>query len=134
MIDEKTPVIILIYQHITKNKKNSTEEAMWIQSVVERGFSGIPSTSATEAERHLLLEILTVNSRLLPDDFRPQKVDEEKDFKLSCLMPVGPLSFEDLAHLNADQGCALCGGPTKMRCAQCQSVSYCSKGAFIEFS
>lgn len=133
MIDEKTPVMVLLYHH--SSKKDSGEGATWMGSITKYGFSssGFQKMMATEAERLLLREILAMNSRLLPNDFNPKRVDEERNFKLSCFVPVGPLSFEDLAHLNADQGCALCGAPTERRCTQCQSVSYCGKGVSLVF-
>ncbi|KAL6304711.1 hypothetical protein BKA93DRAFT_259447 [Sparassis latifolia] len=68
-----------------------------------------------------------MNAKHLPADFSPMKGALEQDFKVSFLLPVGPLTFEDLGKLNADTGCFVCGKKTASLCAQCFSVSYCGQ-------
>lgn len=128
-IDDRTPIILLIYQHLTKH--DAMEGLAWIHSVEERGYSGVPNIYGTQLERQLLLKLLSMNSKLLPPNFEPEKIDTEKNFRASFLIPIGPLPLKDFAGLNADRGCNLCGKPSSKRCSDCQSVSYCSQGISI---
>lgn len=90
----------------------------------------MPNITATELEQKLMLMILDMNAKRLPPNTVVDRMKSEQDFKLSFLLPMGPLSSQDLGKLNANTGCVVCGGDTKSRCSQCQFVSYCGKGMF----
>ena len=89
----------------------------------------MPNISATELEQKLLLLILEMNSKRLPPSLTVKRLNSEKDFKLSFLLPIGPLSYHDVGKLNLNTGCAVCGRDIVSRCSQCQSISYCGTGA-----
>lgn len=79
-------------------------------------------------EQKFLLKILKMNARLLPHNFTPQILESERDFQVSFLLPMGPLSFEDVGDLSLEAGCAICGKDTANRCSQCHSIRYCGNG------
>lgn len=103
----------------------------WIKEQQRRGPGVLPNISASNIEIKMLAKLLAINEKHLPTTFKPQRLGAEDGFKPSFLMPVGPLSFEDLGKLNVDYGCAVCGEKSSKRCAQCQSVSYCGAGTHL---
>ncbi|KAI0696336.1 hypothetical protein BC835DRAFT_1414308 [Cytidiella melzeri] len=126
-IDDKTPLLLLLYQSVTA--ANPTPGIRWIQEICSRQAKHVmPNINASVLEQKLMLTILDMNSkRLSPDTVFVDRMESEKDFKLSFLLPIGPLTFEDIGKLNLNTGCVVCGGDTASRCSQCQSVSYCGK-------
>ena len=85
-------------------------------------------------EAKLLMKILKLNAKLLPPDVEQKlggrKSPGEQDFKFSFLLPISPLTQNDVGRLNLDLGCAQCGEKSVKRCSLCQSVRYCSAGTF----
>lgn len=121
--------MFLIYRHVSKD--NLAEGQAWRDSSRQRNNTELPSILSNRLERQLLLKLLAMNSNVLSDDFKPEDLAEtEKAFRASFILPIGSLSFEARGKLNEDQGCVICGQPSKSRCTQCQSVYYCSKGMF----
>ena len=108
------------------------EAIKWIQKQGGRNLGSLDRTiiSASPLEAKLLLKLLEVNSKLLSPHYKPARDSSEKEFKVSILLPIGPLGFAELGRLSNDPGCAVCGKERKSRCSQCQSASYCSVGAF----
>lgn len=127
-LDEKTPVVVLLYQSVTK--ANPYPGLRWIEAQLEKSDDKcvLINIKATELEQKLILKLLSVNAKYLAGTFKPKKEPVEDTFNVSFLLPFGPLSYEDIGKLNADTGCVLCGKKTSSRCAQCQSVSYCGQG------
>ncbi|KAJ3542900.1 hypothetical protein NM688_g5923 [Phlebia brevispora] len=121
-IDDKTPVLLVLYMIATQKDPRPVR---WVEEQ-QRRDGGIPSISATEVELKMLAELLAVNEKTLPSNVKLKKSAEEDGFKASFLLPLGPLTFEDIGKLNKDYGCAVCGAPAEKRCSQCQSVTYCS--------
>ncbi|KAH9931586.1 uncharacterized protein B0H18DRAFT_1116365 [Fomitopsis serialis] len=106
-LNEDTPVVVLICKPIYPTP----------------GPTGI--INATPLGQTLLLKLLSINKKLLPPTYAPQRESTEQKFHVSFLLPFGPLGYEDIGKLNKDTGCVLCGRKTASRCRQCQSVSYC---------
>ena len=112
------------------------EAVQWIQTQSalrgsDKGMREPRSTIvASPLEAKLILKLLEVNSKLLSPHYQPPRDKSEEEFKLSILLPIGPLGFYELGRLSNDPGCAVCGKERKSRCSQCQSVSYCSVGTF----
>ncbi|KAI0752538.1 hypothetical protein C8Q80DRAFT_1117939 [Daedaleopsis nitida] len=125
-VDAKTPAIVVLYRFI--DRSSATEGVQWIlrqsanASVVANGGLFI---NATPLEQKVVLKVLKSNAHLVPPDFVVDRQPGEERYKVSVLLPVGPLDFDVLAKLNEKQGCVICGKRTTSRCAQCQSVSYC---------
>ncbi|KAL6304709.1 hypothetical protein BKA93DRAFT_732547 [Sparassis latifolia] len=125
-IDSKTPLLVMLYQSFAQN--NRSPGLQWVQERMQESDAGtISLIHANELEGKLLLQLLAMNAKHLPPDFQPHRHAVERDFKVSFLIPVGPLSFEDLGKFNADTGCVLCGEKTTSRCSQCLSVLYCGQ-------
>ncbi|GBE83314.1 hypothetical protein SCP_0503620 [Sparassis crispa] len=125
-LGSKTPIIVLLYQPFTRN--NVAQGLQWVQAQRKKpGFKGLMNIKATELEQKILLRLLTMNAKHLSPGFKPSREAMEQSFKLSFVLPVGPLAFEDLGKLNADTGCVVCGDKTTSRCTQCLSVAYCGR-------
>ena len=88
-----------------------------------------------ELEVKLLMKILKLNAKMLPFDVEHKlggrKCPGEQDFKFSFLLPISPLTEDDVGRLNLDLGCAQCGEKSAKRCSLCRSVRYCSAGTFV---
>ncbi|KAI0943561.1 hypothetical protein AcW1_002697 [Taiwanofungus camphoratus] len=124
-LDAQTPLITLLYQSITS--ANPLPGIEWVQAqMAKQSRQGVlQNIKATPLEQKLMLRLLALNAAHLAAGFKPARDRTEQGFRASFLLPVGPLSFEDLGKLNIDTGCALCGAKTASRCAQCQSAAYC---------
>lgn len=125
-LDKDTPVIILLYQSVTR--ATVMEGLQWLRQMQDKQDSPgyLANIKCTPLEQKLLLNILANNGKLLSSTYKPRKESSEQNFKVSFFLPLGPLSFEDVGKLNNDTGCVLCGRKTTSRCSQCQSVAYCS--------
>jgi hypothetical protein len=66
------------------------------------GEGGVTTIKATALEQTFLETLLEHNSRFLSSGCQAQKRASEAVFRLSFLLPLGPLSFEDIAKLNSD--------------------------------
>ncbi|KAI0767665.1 hypothetical protein C8Q74DRAFT_1204403 [Fomes fomentarius] len=130
-LDESTPAIVLLYRIYTR--ADGLEGIKWCQyqynKVDQRpGDNDIRTIMTTPLEFKLLQELLAMNAKLLPLEYKPRKDLYEEKFRVSVLLPVGPLTFEALGSLNNDTGCVICGKERTSRCSQCQCVSYCGAG------
>ncbi|KAJ7764899.1 hypothetical protein B0H16DRAFT_1413785 [Mycena metata] len=123
--DDQTPILIVVFQHDVKDNLSPGSFA-WISSYVSSG-SGSPlvTITATVQEQHLLLRILNNNKKRLSSSYKPKRAPTESSFSLSFLIPVGPLGAQDMAKLNANNGCSICGEPAKQKCSRCGAVRYC---------
>ncbi|KAJ3542898.1 hypothetical protein NM688_g5924 [Phlebia brevispora] len=122
-LDDKTPILLVLYMITTA--EDPWPGVRWVQEQQRRdGF--IPNISATEIELKMLAHLLSMNEKVLPAAVKLKKLPAEKGFKASFLLPLGPLSFEDVGKLNLDVlGCPVCGSKASKRCAKCQMVMYC---------
>ncbi|KZT04914.1 uncharacterized protein LAESUDRAFT_760660 [Laetiporus sulphureus 93-53] len=109
-LNAKTPVIAVLYQNFAEGD-NPLLGIQWCQAQVDKYGPPAYCITATILEQKILLKL---------QDF-------EDDYKVSFPLPVGPLGYEDIAKLNSDTGCALCGKKSSSRCSQCQTVSYCGQ-------
>ncbi|EJF59852.1 hypothetical protein DICSQDRAFT_171585 [Dichomitus squalens LYAD-421 SS1] len=111
-LDEKTPAIVLLYRSYTPS--DGIEHKRWGHSQHAKDpdmGDRISRISATP-------------------DYQPDKQRFEQKFKLSVLLPVGPLGFGALGRLNNDTGCAVCEEQRSSRCSQCQSFAYYGAGTY----
>lgn len=129
-INEETPAIVVLYRLL--DRSIALEGAEWVQTQSRSNAPALGRGSilitATPLEQKLLLRLLKLNASLLPADYPVKRQPGEESYKLSVLLPVGPLEFDTVAKLNDRQGCSVCGNKTTSRCSQCQSVSYCGQG------
>lgn len=88
----------------------------------------LPNVNATPLEQRLLLKLLKLNASMVHSGYQVERRAGEQSFKVSVLLPIGPLEYTALSKLNANQGCAVCGKRAASRCAGCQSISYCGQG------
>ena len=65
-----------------------------------------------------------------PHPTRVSGREEARRFKVSVVLPLGPLDSDMLANLNEKQACALYGMMTTSRCSQCHLISYCVSGQY----
>ena len=127
---DNTPLLLVLYLPI--NAANNAKSGRWMatQKRLPSGSINLAYLFVRDLEVKLLAELLDMNAKLLPSDIdrklRKWKDPDERDFKFSFLLPVGPLSAMDLGRLNADFGCATCGEKSAKRCSQCQAIMYCS--------
>jgi hypothetical protein len=60
------------------------------------GEGGVTTIKATALEQTFLQTLLEHNSRFLSSEYQAQRRVSEAAFRLSFLLPLGPLSFEDI--------------------------------------
>lgn len=106
----------------------------------------------TITSQQLLLRLLLMNSKRLPKTYNVTRQKLESTFKLSFLLPIGPLNVRDSAKMNSNTGCIMCGEKASKRCAGClgefilpvtasielrrtfAATYYCSPGEFAKLT
>ena len=128
-MDKDTPAIVLLYRYETR--ASGLRGAQWCQHMQHKYGppQGGLNIQATPLEQKLLLKLLAMNGKTLLSSYAPAKDAIEQNFRASFLLPLGPLSYQDIGKLNNDPGCILCGKRAPVRCRQCMSVVYCGSGA-----
>ncbi|KAJ3720027.1 hypothetical protein C8R42DRAFT_722692 [Lentinula raphanica] len=122
MLDDDTPVMIVLYRRGTRDSPSS-EVVKWVEQVLE-SFRQIV---ATAEEQKFLLAILNTNARRLASTYAVKRHSSglESAFALSFLLPVGPINQRDMGRLTQHTGCVVCGTKTNNRCSRCHAVEYC---------
>lgn len=124
-IDDRTPLLLLLYRSF--DISNPFPGVNWAKEQMSKN-DDMQETDAPELTQKLTLLILDSNAKRLPANLTVERLNFEKDFKLSFLLPLGPLTPHDIGKLNLNTGCLVCGRDISSRCSQCQSVSYCGSG------
>ena len=129
-VNDKTPALVVLYRYF--DKSSAMSGANWVKDQVatnppELG-KVILNVNATPIEQRLLVKLLKLNASMVPPDYEVERRPGEEAFKISVLLPLGPLEYTALSKLNANQGCPVCGKRAASRCAGCHSVSYCGQG------
>ncbi|TFK19415.1 hypothetical protein FA15DRAFT_674468 [Coprinopsis marcescibilis] len=129
-IDEKTPLYSLSFRVVSaipnKPLKHQLEDIL-VSS--DSGVQFAVSVRTTELERKVMLKLLHSNAKKLDPDFKPPGMAAKytkKQWKLSFVLPLGPITMAELGKLTDLSGCEVCGS-TKgtSRCSSCLSVLYC---------
>ncbi|KAJ6470748.1 hypothetical protein C8R47DRAFT_1054645 [Mycena vitilis] len=113
--DSSTPIFLVQYKHYVRKAPLK----VWADAM-------LPTTLD---EQHLLLRLLRKNSKRIDPTYQPEGLLRDEPFKLSFLLPIGPLTSKDRGKHNTIEGCPNCGdsAPDLKKCSRCLSVSYCSK-------
>ncbi|KAI9056703.1 hypothetical protein FKP32DRAFT_1598891 [Trametes sanguinea] len=126
-LDEKTPAMIILYWPF--GPEGAREALLWGRIQVRNNPKSVGEVGADimskQIDQKLLLKLLDMNTKLLPPGYKPKRRRGEEKYRVSVLLPVGPLSGDAIGKLNSKTGCAICGKPASQRCGQCQSASYC---------
>lgn len=120
-LDQEIPVIMVLY--LSNETPLSTDEgAKWLDhyfSLETEEDLYIAKVTSNIMEQHLLLRLLTMNSKRVPPSYVAERGPHEEEFKVSFLLPVGPLDVHDLNELNGNSGCTVCGQDGTKRCSNC---------------
>ncbi|KZS94839.1 hypothetical protein SISNIDRAFT_452975 [Sistotremastrum niveocremeum HHB9708] len=127
-LNDRTPVMILSYD---RSLRGSMKPSM-VQFLDTHFGRGLVDITTSVRGQQLLLRLLSLNSLRIPASYKPSRQPYETDYRLSFLMPTGPLSMTDIGTMNEEKGCELCGGPATKRCSACESVVYCGKACQSE--
>ncbi|KAI0672104.1 hypothetical protein C8Q78DRAFT_971565 [Trametes maxima] len=126
-LDERTPAMVILYSHFTR--ENALDGARWVQEQVQKNPKNVGGVAmnikATLLEQKLLLKLLSMNTKLLPQGYAPKRGRYEEKYRATVVLPLGPLGPEAIGKLNNKTGCDVCGKHSGLRCGQCQSASYC---------
>ncbi|OSD02564.1 hypothetical protein PYCCODRAFT_1389695 [Trametes coccinea BRFM310] len=126
-LDKMTPAMVLLYRAYTP--QNAAEGLLWIEDRVDQNADVVGglgmNIKATLLEQKLLLMLLSMNTKLLPTDFKVKRQRYEEHYRASVLLPIGPLGPEAIAKLASKSECVVCGKHGSRRCGGCLSVSYC---------
>ena len=128
-IDKKTPLLLVLYMPATT--EDPAASVRWVESLTPFPHH----IAASELEQKALFMLLQQNATHIPPGFSvdPIKSETEGPFKVSFLLPVAPLSSEDLGKLTTEFGCDVCGEKAIFRCSKCQGVWYCGKSMSLIF-
>ncbi|KAJ6531444.1 hypothetical protein DFH09DRAFT_1326597 [Mycena vulgaris] len=119
--DKQTPVILVLFRRLLRGTLPSESIMKWL--LLQK--KGMPQIFATPKEQHLFMRLLQRNSERLPASYKPDSTPLEREFTPSFILPVGPLSGKDVAKLNNNDGCSMCGDPAKSKCSRCNVKRYC---------
>jgi hypothetical protein len=125
--DKETPILIVLFRQEFRGTI-PTNTLKWVMLHGKDGEHGkkIAHIIATTKEQHLVMRLLRLNNeRLVP---QPKRIDLERFFDASFILPVGPLGAKDVAKYNKNDGCSVCGDTAKNKCSRCNVTRYCSAG------
>ncbi|PIL28924.1 hypothetical protein GSI_08971 [Ganoderma sinense ZZ0214-1] len=127
-VTKNLPLFVVLYQAADQETQGSTEDWVLEQLKTDPPSSSpaLSNISSSPLEQKMILKVLKQNSSLVPTDYEVDRQPLEAHFKVSMLIPVGPLEYEAVSKLNNNMGCSVCGKSGGYRCKGCQSVSYCS--------
>ncbi|KAK7058326.1 hypothetical protein VNI00_001957 [Paramarasmius palmivorus] len=112
------PMLIVLCGRGTRDAPVDTTIG-WVQQLI-RNPRGFPQITATIEEQNLLLSILNTNATRLASEYSPTRRKLEKNFMLSFLLPMGPISQQDIGRLSANaSGCVMCGNKTVRQSIRC---------------
>lgn len=132
VIKDNVPVIVLLYARATRaTPLKSTLD--WIGSHAQSD-EPLSQITVTPQGQVLLLTLLAMNSSRLSSEYKPKRANSERTFTASFLIPVGPLTQQDVGRLTSKSGCAVCGKRTASKCSACLSAEYCSAGQYPHYS
>ncbi|CDO77860.1 hypothetical protein BN946_scf184668.g4 [Trametes cinnabarina] len=105
-LDKHTPAIVLLYRHYTPQA--AAEGYLWIEHQVGNNPKSLGdlhmNIKATLLEQKVLLKLLSMNTKLLPGDFKVNRQPYEEHYRASVLLPIGPLGAEAIGKLNSKTG------------------------------
>lgn len=127
-VNEETPVFMLSYRIVNAipNKSLKQQIAEVFASNETRG------QGMSELARRAFLRVLNMNSKKVIPQYEPSGADNKKytnkkKWKLSFILPLGPVPMEEVGKLTTDPGCDVCGSTKNAsRCTQCLTAVYCS--------
>ncbi|KAF9065037.1 hypothetical protein BDP27DRAFT_1298548 [Rhodocollybia butyracea] len=119
------PVMIILYARGARDAPVN-DTIPWVQEVISTSRAkGMLQIVASPEEQKLLLSILNMNARRISSDYSPKRMRSEAPFTLSFLLPIAPLSQQDIGKLTNHSGCVVCGKKTASKCSRCLSAEYC---------
>ncbi|OSC99312.1 hypothetical protein PYCCODRAFT_1460866 [Trametes coccinea BRFM310] len=126
-LDDKTPAMIILYR--VYGLEGAREGIRWVGKQAANNPKSLGDVGAEikgqQIDQKLILKLLDMNTKLLPPGYKAKRQRGEEKYRVSVVLPVGPLSADAIGKLNSKAGCAICGKPALQRCGQCQSASYC---------
>jgi hypothetical protein len=124
----ETPLLLALYDHDMEGDDTRPPKDSWDTSATADNPGEI--MEAGLSQQHLLLRLLKLNEKRVPPSLRRPRALADESFKLSFILPVGPLSPDCLNDLSneAPNFCALCSLPAKALCGSCRAVRYCTRG------
>ncbi|KLO05440.1 hypothetical protein SCHPADRAFT_946908 [Schizopora paradoxa] len=130
-LTDDIPVFIVVYEHGSGSLFSRRAGIHFLSEPVpgmKPGQDGVEIKTTFLAQK-LLLKVLEMNAKYLPESYAPALRPNEKKHghKISFLLPIVPLTMREIGSLSKDVGCFICGNETASRCAGCQTVSYCGK-------
>ncbi|KAF9065036.1 hypothetical protein BDP27DRAFT_1332609 [Rhodocollybia butyracea] len=121
------PVMIIMYFRGARDAP-ANDTIAWAEEVLNASRVNQTRTLqivASPEEQKLLLSVLNMNARRISSDYSPKRLGSEGPFRLSFLLPIAPLSQQDVGKLMNHSGCVVCGKKTASKCSRCLSAEYC---------
>lgn len=114
---------MVLYYHTTFDAPRELRAFDWVERHVETwrstGINPFIQWTLPIKSQQLFLRLLEMNAKRVPKDYVVPKQEFESRFKVSFLLPIGPLGVKDSYKLNSNTGCIACGGKADKRCGGC---------------
>ncbi|VDB84565.1 unnamed protein product [Peniophora sp. CBMAI 1063] len=127
MLDNTTPLIALIYEPANAQEQmvgSKTMQFMQTQ-VMPLGNENCAQIRCTLEEQALLRRLLYLNSTKLSPAYETTLAADQRAFKRSFILPIGPLDEAQIGKLTSNTGCAVCGASQTKACSACHCERYC---------
>ncbi|KII86097.1 hypothetical protein PLICRDRAFT_31577 [Plicaturopsis crispa FD-325 SS-3] len=122
-IKEEVPLFSILAKVVVKDDHRSLRDHL--DDYIEPG--PVAALTTTPMERSVLWKFIQKNAKRVASNYKPRRLSREKAFTPSFLLPIGPLSMQDIGKLTNNPGCAVCGKSVTSRCTQCMSIAYCGR-------
>ena len=130
VLDNNTPLISLIYETATAQDQLAGSNMMQFMQtqVMPLGAENCGQIKCTLQEQALIRRLLYINSTKLSPAFEGTLSQDQRVFKRSFILPMGPLDQAQISKLTSNSGCTVCGSLQTKACSACRCERYCGPG------
>ena len=111
VLNDKTPLITVVYEPSTAQDQlmgSKTMQFMQTQ-VMPMGAGNGGQIRCTLPEQALIRRLLYLNSAKLAPAFDKSLTPDQRTFKRSFILPIGPLDQAQIGKIINNVGCGVCG-------------------------
>ncbi|VDB84566.1 unnamed protein product [Peniophora sp. CBMAI 1063] len=123
-LDTETPLLSLLYEiAISPEEMTTGKMVSFVQSKL-RGNENV--IVCTPQEFTLVRRLLDINSSKVAPEYEASLSPDQRDFRRSFIIPVGPLDQVQIGKITHNTGCVVCGSESTKNCSGCKIEKYCS--------
>ncbi|VDB84567.1 unnamed protein product [Peniophora sp. CBMAI 1063] len=124
-LNAQTPIMPLLYEIAeTPEAMKGPKIAQFMETQLQGGEGG--QLVCNLQELALIHHLLQLNSSNVAPEYEFSLAPDQRAFRRSFIIPLGPLDALQVAKVTHNPGCAVCGSAAVKTCSGCKIERYCS--------